>query len=50
MKTNNIDYDIMRVRDFKFLEGPSWFGDFLQDANKVHFIFKIVYTKTLTQI
>ena len=32
-----------------FLERPSWSGDFQQNANKVEFILKIVYIKTLAE-
>ena len=47
IKTNNFESDIIIVRDFYFSEGPSWSGDFQQNANKVHFILKIVYIETL---
>ena len=46
---NNFEYDIIRVRDFYFLERPSWSGDFQQNANKVDFILKIVYIETLAE-
>ena len=48
-KTNNFESDIIRVRDFYFLERPLWSGDFQQNANKVHFILKIVYIETLAE-
>ena len=48
-KTNNFESDIIRVQDFYFLERPSWSGDFQQNANKVEFILKIVYIKTLAE-
>ena len=40
----------MRVLGFYFfLENPSWYVDFQQNANKVDFILKNVYVETLVQ-
>ena len=49
IKTNNFESDIFRVRDFYFLERPSWTGDFQQNANKVDFILKSVHIETLAE-
>ena len=49
IKTNNFEYDIIRVRDFCFKERPSWSADFQQNANKIDYIFKSVYIETLAE-
>ena len=49
IKTNNLESDIIKARDFYFQEKPPWSGDFKQNTNKVGFIFKSVYIETLAE-
>ena len=49
IKTNNFESDIIGVRDFYFLESPSWPGDFQQNGNKIDFILKSVYIETFAE-
>ena len=49
LKTNNFEPDIIRVRNFYFLEMLSWSRDFQQNANKVDLALKSVYIETLAE-
>ena len=49
IKTKKFESDIIRMRDFYFLEMASWSGDFQQNANKIDFILKSVYIETLAK-